>query len=257
MLARSFLLALLALGFAAPAARRAATLGDLFVPDYDAADGVTVGGRVDRIPYMHFGPEGGEALEHDRRSAGDRRLRHGHAEGSGRRARRRPASAHPRLKLPKQRTRVFLSTAPAAPSSASSPRDAPQERTRSVHPDVGPGRQVLHPCPGRAERLRAGLPRREEARDRALRWCRCTSARDRDERSPDEGVPRPLRVAAPGPGRRSRPRARSATGRRARTPCTRACSPTASARSSACAPGVYSTNLEDLMGPREDAFSIF
>jgi hypothetical protein len=55
MFARSFCLALLALACAAPAAH-ADTLGDNYVPDYDAADGVTIGHSGEtRIPYIHFG----------------------------------------------------------------------------------------------------------------------------------------------------------------------------------------------------------
>jgi hypothetical protein len=56
MLARSLLFALLALAFAAPSAG-AATLGDLFVPDYDASDGVTVRTTSHHREFIHFGPE--------------------------------------------------------------------------------------------------------------------------------------------------------------------------------------------------------
>lgn len=54
MFARSFLFAVLALAFAAPTAG-AETLGDLFFPDYDATDGVTVRANSPGHEYIHFG----------------------------------------------------------------------------------------------------------------------------------------------------------------------------------------------------------
>jgi hypothetical protein len=106
MFARPFLLALLALACSAPAAG-ASTLGDLFVPDYDAADGVTVRVGSDRISYMHFGPKAAKLWS----TIGGRRATVACGRvtpedlGDGLST---TSSGSSRVTLPKRRTRVFL-----------------------------------------------------------------------------------------------------------------------------------------------------
>src|SRR5690349_18496440 len=104
---RPLLLALLALAFAAPTAH-AETFGDLFVPDYGAADGVTVGhGGETRIPFLHFGPKAAKVYKtiggHSAVVGCGTVTVEDMGDGLG-----TTGFGYSERKLPKRRTRVFL-----------------------------------------------------------------------------------------------------------------------------------------------------
>lgn len=255
VIVRPLVLSLLALALAAPAAH-ADTLGDLYVPDYSAADGVTFGhaGKT-RIPYLRFGPKAAKLWK----TIGGRKATVGCGtvtpKGTGDGLVATTGFSSSEQKLPKRRTRVFLygdadgaelcviATKQSKREGACLPMSAPNDKLciRVLVAMTDSGRAFVDAKKRGLEllvvpMLQAFATGEDGARTRKFLDRYVVALPDPDAAPPagkvgywtegDDAVWSSL----------------LADGKRAFV----------SMRG-----GVYSTNLEDLMGPREDAFSIF
>jgi hypothetical protein len=255
VLIRPLILSLLALALAAPAAH-AATLGDLYVPDYDAADGVTVGHSGDtRIPYLHFGPKAARLWK----TIGGRKATVGCGtvtvkeigDGFG-----STGFGSSEVKLPKRRTRVFLYDDSAdaelcviatrrskREAGTCLPMSAPDDKLciRVIVPMSDSGRAYIDAKKRAVElvvvpTLQSFATGADGAKTRAFLDRYAVALPDPDA-APPVG-----KIGYWTQGEDTVYASLLADGTRAFL----------SMRG-----GVYSTNLEDLMGPRESAFSIF
>ncbi|WP_028064821.1 hypothetical protein [Solirubrobacter soli] len=251
MLIRTLILALVSLGLAAPAAH-AETLGDLYVPDYDAADGVTVGHAGD-IPYLHFGPKAAKLWK----TIGGRKATVGCGtvtvkdlgDGFG-----TTGFGSSEIKLPARRTRVFLydggsgelcviATKRSKRESQCLPMSAPDDKLciRVVVAMTDSGRAYIDAKKRAIElfvapTLQSFATGEDGAKVRKFLDRYVVTLPDPDA-APPAG-----KIGAWTQGEDAVYSSLLADGKRAFW----------SMRG-----GVYSTNLADLMGPREDAFSIF